>query len=111
MAVGGIDTTGAARSIGAACVNRQLARTLHVCYGTVTALDGVDFDLYAGEIHCLVGEHRAGKSTLVKVLSGAARVADGSRSSRDAGGAFHAAELAMSRGSGSSTRTFRSSPT
>ncbi len=53
-------------------------RNIHVSYGTVTALDGVDFDLYAGEIHCLVGEHRAGKSTLVKVLSGAARVADGS---------------------------------
>ncbi len=53
-------------------------RNIHVSYGTVTALDGVDFDLYAGEIHCLVGEHRAGKSTLVKVLSGAARVGDGS---------------------------------
>ena len=35
----------------------------------MTALDGVDFDLYAGEIHGLVGEHRAGKSTLVKVLT------------------------------------------
>ena len=53
-------------------------RNIHVSYGSVTALDGVDFDLYAGEIHGLVGEHRAGKSTLVKVLSGAARVEDGS---------------------------------
>ncbi len=53
-------------------------RNIHVAYGTVTALDGVDFDLYAGEIHSLVGEHRAGKSTLVKVLSGAATVSDGS---------------------------------
>ncbi|HUI73206.1 MAG TPA: ATP-binding cassette domain-containing protein, partial [Spirochaetia bacterium] len=53
-------------------------RNIHVSYGTVTALDGVDFDLYAGEIHGLVGEHRAGKSTLVKVLTGAARVDDGS---------------------------------
>jgi two-component system, NtrC family, sensor histidine kinase AtoS len=53
-------------------------RNIHVSYGTVTALDGVDFDLYAGEIHGLVGEHRAGKSSLVKVLTGAARVDDGS---------------------------------
>jgi signal transduction histidine kinase/ABC-type branched-subunit amino acid transport system ATPase component len=53
-------------------------RNIHVSYGAVTALDGVDFNLYPGEIHCLVGEHRAGKSSLVKVLSGAARVTEGS---------------------------------
>jgi two-component system, NtrC family, sensor histidine kinase AtoS len=52
-------------------------RNIHASYGSVTALDGVDFDLYAGEIHALVGEHRAGKSTLVKTLSGAARVDNG----------------------------------
>ncbi|HEY9594179.1 MAG TPA: ATP-binding cassette domain-containing protein, partial [Spirochaetia bacterium] len=52
-------------------------RNIHVSYGGIRALDGVDFDLYAGEIHALVGEHRAGKSSLVKVLSGAARIDDG----------------------------------
>lgn len=37
----------------------------------VKAFNNVDFDLYAGEIHCVVGENGAGKSTLIKILSGA----------------------------------------
>ncbi len=50
-----------------------LMRNIHVRYNDCLALKGVDFDLFRGEIHGLVGEHRAGKSTLVKLLSGAVR--------------------------------------
>jgi fructose transport system ATP-binding protein len=40
-------------------------------YGGVTAIDGADFSLRAGEILAVIGDNGAGKSTLIKALSGA----------------------------------------
>jgi fructose transport system ATP-binding protein len=40
-------------------------------YGQVTALDGNDFELRAGKILAVIGDNGAGKSSLIKALSGA----------------------------------------
>jgi fructose transport system ATP-binding protein len=40
-------------------------------YGSVTAIDGADFELYPGEILAVIGDNGAGKSSLIKALSGA----------------------------------------
>jgi fructose transport system ATP-binding protein len=40
-------------------------------YGQVSALSGTDFELHAGEILAVIGDNGAGKSSLIKALSGA----------------------------------------
>jgi fructose transport system ATP-binding protein len=47
------------------------ARGLVKRYGRVTALDHADFDLYPGEILAVIGDNGAGKSSLIRALSGA----------------------------------------
>lgn len=53
------------------------ARGLVKRYGRVTALDHADFDLYPGEILAVIGDNGAGKSSLIKAISGAVSPDDG----------------------------------
>lgn len=39
-------------------------------FGPVVALQGISMGVYPGEVHCLLGDNGAGKSTVIKTLSG-----------------------------------------
>jgi len=53
------------------------ARGLVKRYGRVTALDQADFDLRPNEILAVIGDNGAGKSSLIKAISGAVRPDEG----------------------------------
>jgi general nucleoside transport system ATP-binding protein len=53
------------------------AKAITKRFGGTLALDGVDFDASAGEIHALLGENGAGKTTLMNVIAGATRTDSG----------------------------------
>ena len=45
-------------------------RAVTKSFGSVQALEGVDFEVYDGEVMALVGDNGAGKSTLIKSIAG-----------------------------------------
>jgi simple sugar transport system ATP-binding protein len=45
-------------------------RNVSKSFGSVLALKDLDFDVEPGEVHCLLGDNGAGKSTVIKVLAG-----------------------------------------
>src|SRR3954470_14840092 len=64
----------------------------------VRALDGVDLDVRAGEVHCLLGQNGAGKSPLIKVLAGAHQPDEGTITWDGAPGSLSGPQAAMSHG-------------
>jgi rhamnose transport system ATP-binding protein len=46
-------------------------REIEKSFGPIAVLKGVDFDVRPGEVHALMGENGAGKSTMIRIMSGA----------------------------------------
>jgi fructose transport system ATP-binding protein len=62
-----VDQKGLGMSVEPILKGRKLVKR----YGKVTAIDNSDFDLYPGEILAVIGDNGAGKSSIIKAVSGA----------------------------------------
>ncbi|MGD9137189.1 MAG: ATP-binding cassette domain-containing protein, partial [Desulfobacterales bacterium] len=52
-------------------------KNLKKSFPGVTALKNVSFDIFRNTVHCIVGENGAGKSTFIKILTGALKRSEG----------------------------------
>ena len=77
------------------------ARKLVKHFGRVTALDKADFDLMPGEILAVIGDNGAGKSVMIKALTGALQVEGGEMKLE--GKPYHFASPLDARGAGIET--------
>lgn len=61
-----------ARSMAVPAVGQPLLALEHITkhFGATVALDDVSLEFFPGEIHCVLGENGAGKSTIGKVMAG-----------------------------------------
>lgn len=64
-------------------------RGIRKTFPSVVAVDGVDLDLFSGEIHALVGENGAGKSTLAAIAFGELRADRGTVEANGTVGLVH----------------------
>ena len=75
------------------------ARDLHLQFGPVAALDGVELDIWPGEVVAIVGESGSGKTTLLRVLSGLLRP--------DAGSVIYAGQDVLAMGEAARRKLMR----
>jgi ribose transport system ATP-binding protein len=86
-----------------AVLSEPAVAVLSVCgatkrFGGVTALDGIDLEVYGGEVLALLGDNGAGKTTLIKCVSGALRLDSGSISMDGVEVAIHSPRDAQALG-------------
>lgn len=77
---------GALNGNGGAAQPVLRVKNISKTFGATRALDSVSLDVYAGEVHAVVGQNGSGKSTLVKILSGFHTVDDDDRASVEVAG-------------------------
>lgn len=73
-------------------------RGIGKAYGPVVAVQDVDLDIFAGEVLAICGDNGAGKSSLIKVISGAEEPTSGQMSMRGASVRFASPHDALNQG-------------